>query len=176
MNFGLIFIQILGLAAWLLILLSYHRKDTDMILVFHILAATLFAIHYLFLDAYSGFVICTFEMIRDYLYYKTDKDKYIFLFSTFFYVAVGIFIYGGLLSLFPLFASFLDGFFLTKKKKIAVLGSIIVYILWFVYDIFVKSYAGMFADLVVIISNSLILFFNYNIYDQKDDKPVTVKH
>lgn len=175
MSIGLIFIQIIGIIAWLFILMGYRQKNTDMILAFHIVAVAFFAVHYLLLEAYSGFIICIFELIRDYLYYKTDKDKYIFLYSLLFYIMASFFIYDGILTLFPLFASLIDGFFLTKHKKVAVAGAIIVYIIWFIYDLFVKSYSGMFADIIVVISNLLILIFNYNIFDKKSSEPVIVK-
>lgn len=176
MNFEFIISQFIGFVAWILILISYHRKTTNQILIFHMMAALLFCIHYFLLNAYSGVLICCFEFIRDFLYYKFDKDNYIFYFSIFFYIIVGYFLCDKAFSYLPLVASFIDGFILTKNKKIIVLGSIIIYLLWFVYDIFVKSYIGMFSDIVVILSNILILIFNINIFDNGSDKPIVVKH
>ena len=76
-NFWLI--QLLGIVAWLLIVLSYYRENTNKILVFQIISTVLWCLHYYFLGAYSGLFICIFEVIRDSLYYKTDSDDYIFL-------------------------------------------------------------------------------------------------
>ena len=76
-----IIVQFIGLLAWCILAVSYYRENTNKILVFHILASVLYAIHYYFLGAYSGFFITVFEIFRDYGYYKTDADKYIFLAS-----------------------------------------------------------------------------------------------
>ncbi len=175
MNYCFIIAQLIGFIAWIIIIISYYRKNTNAILLFHMLATILFGIHYYLLDANSGFIICIFELFRDFLYYKSDKDDYIFLFSTFFYVIAIIFSFDGIISVFPFFASFFDGFFLTKTKKIVIIGSVVVYILWFVYDIVVKSYTGIFFDLVLVISNILILLFNYNIFKNNNNQSVIIK-
>lgn len=161
--------QLIGFIAWIIILFSYHRKDTNKILSFHIMAAILFCIHYYLLDAYSGFMICIFEAIRDFLYYITDKDNYIFLISIIFYILSGIFTYTCFLDVFPLIASFMDGYFLTKKKNIVVVGAIITYILWLVYDFHVKSFSGIVTDIIIIISNMSILLFKFNFFGEKNE-------
>ena len=71
-------IQLIGIIAWLLIVFSYYRKNTNKILVFQILSTVLWCLHYFLLGAYSGLFICMFEVLRDSLYYKTDADDYIF--------------------------------------------------------------------------------------------------
>ena len=175
MNLKFIIIQIIGLMAWVLIIFSYYRKNTNKILLFHMFASIFFAIHYFLLKAYGGFIICFFELIRDYLYYKSDKDHYIFLFTIFFYAAAIIFTYDGIISVFPFFASFFDGFFLTKERKIVIFGSIIIYILWFLYDFFVNSYSGMLFDIILVSSNLLIILFNYSIFSRNNGRQVIVK-
>ena len=156
MKYCFIISQFIGFVAWILILISYHRKTTNQILLFHMMAALLFGVHYFLLDAYSGVLICIFEFIRDFLYYKFDKDNYIFYFSIFFYILGGYFLCNKAISYLPLIASFIDGFILTKNKKVILFGSIIIYILWLGYDIFVKSYTGMFSDVIVILSPSCL--------------------
>ena len=76
MNYYFLSVQGLDIVAWLFILFSYYRKNTNKILVFQIIATSFFILHYYLLGAYSGVFICLLEEIRDYLYYKTDKDKY----------------------------------------------------------------------------------------------------
>ena len=79
------FIQLIGFVAWILLAISYYRKDTNHILVFQIISTILFCVHYLLLGAYSGLLICIYEVIRDYSYYKTDADNYIFMGSVLVY-------------------------------------------------------------------------------------------
>lgn len=81
MNYYNIFIQLLGLLAWLLLLISYYRKDTNRILLLQVIATILYCVHYLLLNAYSGLFICLVEVICDFLYYKTDKDELIYKIS-----------------------------------------------------------------------------------------------
>lgn len=168
MDLWFIFIQVLGLIAWFMLILSYYRKDTNRILVFQIIGTILYCIHYGLLGAYSGLFICAFEVLFDFGYYKTDKDKYIYIAS------VPIRIIGGLISfqiladLLPIIASLVDGYVLTKKKKIVVVGAIISYILWVIYDLFVGSYSGVITDGLVVLSNLSILLFNFNIFNRND--------
>jgi len=155
-----IFIQLIGILAWLMLILSYHRKDTNRILVFQIIGTLLYCLHYYLLGAYSGLFICACEVIFDYGYYKTDKDKYIYMAS------IPIRIFGGLISfrafidILPICASLIDGYSLTKKKKIVVIGAIISYTLWVIYDICVMSYSGALTDGLIVLSNISILLFN----------------
>lgn len=168
MDLWFIFIQVLGIIAWFMLILSYYRKDTNRILVFQIIGTILYCIHYGLLGAYSGLFICAFEVLFDFGYYKTDKDKYIYI------VSVPIRIIGGLISfqrwadILPIIASLVDGYVLTKKKKIVVVGAVISYILWVIYDLFVGSYSGVITDGLVVVSNLSILLFNFNIFNRND--------
>ena len=160
------FIQLIGFVAWILLAVSYYRKDTNHILVFQIISTILFCLHYLLLGAYSGLLICVYEVIRDYSYYKTDIDDYIFLGSILVYGISAYLTFTTVLDVFPYVASLIDGFFLTKKRNIVVLGAIVTYTLWLVYDLYAKSYSGAITDAIIIISNLYILFF------RKEDKKV----
>lgn len=155
-----IFVQVLGFVAWFIIVLSYYRKNTNKILLVQLLGNLLFCLHYLLLGAYSGLAICFLELLRDYSYYKTDWDNYIFAFSIPIYIIGGIFSYRTIIDLFPIIASLTDGWSLTKKKFIAVLGAIFSYGLWLVYDLTVKSYSGAITDTILILSNIYIIFTN----------------
>lgn len=161
------FVQLIGIIAWLLIVLSYYRKDTNKILVFQIISTVLWCVHYYLLGAYSGLFICVFEVFRDSLYYKTDKDDIIFIASVPVYVLYGILSYSGFLELLPIFSSTIDGFTLTKKKKIVVFGAVVSYTLWVIYDLAVESYSGALTDGIVVLSNLSILFFDKDIFNGK---------
>ena len=161
-------IQGLGIVAWLVLVVSYYRKDTNRILVFQVISTILYCIHYFLLGAYSGLIICIFEVIRDSLYYKTDKDNIIFIVSAIVYIIGSIFTFETVLDLFPIAASLLDGYTLTKKKKIVVIGAIISYTLWVIYDLYVKSYSGAITDGIVVLSNISILLFQFDLFKGKD--------
>ena len=166
MDYYFYFIQLIGFIAWILLALSYYRKDTNHILVFQIISTILFCLHYLLLNAYSGLLICIYEVIRDYSYYKTDADNYIFMGSVVVYSISAYLTFTSVLDLFPYIASMIDGFFLTKKRIIVVIGAIVTYTLWLIYDLYAKSYSGAITDGIIIISNLYILFF------RKEDKKI----
>ena len=159
LNLYFIFIQFIGFLAWFLLAVSYYRKDTDRILSVQLVANILFCLHYFLLGAYSGLLICVYDVLRDYLYYKTDKDNYIFVGSLVIYFISSVLTYTSLLDLFPYLASLIDGFFLTKKRVVVVFGAIITYTLWLLYDLYALSYSGAITDAIIIISNIYILLF-----------------
>lgn len=168
MDFEFIIIQIIGFVAWLFLAVSYYRKNTNKILVFQIIGTLLYCLHYLLLGAYSGLFICAFETIFDFGYYKTDKDKYIYLISIPVRIIGGLLTFGTIYDVLPILASLIDGYSLTKKKKLVVVGAVISYTLWVIYDICVMSISGAITDGIIALSNLAILFFNYNIF-KKDD-------
>lgn len=168
MDWRFIFIQILGILAWLLLILSYYRKDTNRILAFQIMGTILYCIHYWLLGAWSGLFICFFETLFDYGYYKTNKDKFIYIVSIPIRIIGGLVGFKSLIDILPIIASLIDGYTLTKNKKIVVIGAIISYGMWVIYDIFVRSYSGAITDGLIVISNLFILLFNFNILNHND--------
>lgn len=174
MDYNSMVIQGIGIIAWAMLVLSYYRKDTNHILVFQIIGTVLYCLHYGLLGAWSGLFICAFETIFDFGYYKTDKDKYIYLAS------VPIRIIGGLVGfhiwtdILPILASLTDGYTLTKKKKIVVFGAVISYTLWVIYDLCVGSYSGALTDGIIVLSNLSILLFNFDIFNRehRQEEPI----
>ena len=153
-------IQLIGALAWIVLILSYYRKNTNKILSFHIISTILDSIHYFLLGAYTGSFICIFESIRDYGYYKTDKDDYIFLGSIPVYVIMGLLTCHSIIDILPVFSSVIDGYTLTKDKKTVVFGAIIAYTCWVIYAIYVKSYVGIVVDGILVLSNLSIFLFD----------------
>lgn len=170
MDFNFWIVQGIGILAWLVLLISYYRDDTDKILLFQTVATILYCVHYYLLDAYSGLFICTFEVIRDYLYYRTDLDDYVFYASIPVYI-INIFVnFTGWFDLLPAFSSLLDGYTLTKKKDVVVIGAVISYTTWVIYDIFVMSYSCAITNALIVLSNLSILLFDFNPFNYKNKK------
>lgn len=149
--------QVSGFLAWLALLFSYYRKNTNKILVLHILSIVFYLLNYLFLGAWAGIFIIALELIRDFLYYKTDKDDLIFLSTIPIYILLFIIYRNNIIEIIPIAASLFEGFTLTKKKSIVVPGAIIVYFMWVVYDISVGAYTGALTDGLIVFSNICIL-------------------
>lgn len=168
MDIKFILIQLIAVVAWFFLFFSFYRKNTNKILIFQVVASILYCIHYYFLGAYSGLLMCALSVIFDYAYYKTDKDKYLYLVSIPLRIVCGFFSYSSFIDILPIVASLLDGYILTKDKKTIIAGSIIYYGIWTIYNIYVMSYSGAITDGILLISNLGILLFNYNIFNKKD--------
>ena len=170
LDWWFIIIQGIGIFAWIMLGLSYYRKDTDRILAFQIIGTFLYCVHYGLLGAWSGLFICACETLFDLGYYKTDKDKYIYMASIPIRIIGGMIGFSSLIDILPIAASLTDGYTLTKKKKFVVIGAVLSYTMWVIYDIFVGSYSGAVTDGLIVLSNLSILFFGYNIFDRKNRK------
>ena len=154
-------VQLLGLIGFVVSVVSYWNKDIKGILYLQLISGFFYIIHYYFLGAIEGLLVVGIELIRDFLYFKTEWSKYIFIGTIPFYVILGLEIYDGIISLYPLFASGVEGFGLSLKKSSAVVGAIISAGLWMVYDYVVGSYVGLITSLILFVSNMIIMFKYY---------------
>ena len=136
------------------------------------LASFLFCLHYFLLGAYTGVLICFYELVRDTLYLKTDKDNYIFLCSIPICIFGTALMYRELIDILPCISSIVDGYTLTKHKKIVIIGAIISYGAWVIYNISVGSYSGIFTDGILALSNLSILLFDKGLFKGKDIRKV----
>lgn len=157
MNTNFWLIQLIGLIAGIFLILSYFRKDTNKVLSFHIVSGSLDFIHYFLLHAYSGAFIYLLEATRDILYYKTDKDKIIFIISAILYLLISLCGVRTIYDYLPIVASLIDGYSLTLEKKYVTIGACISYSIWVIYNIHVLSISGLVIDGIIAISNIIIL-------------------
>ena len=165
MFYRLLFVQMIGFLGWIILVFSYYKKEVNQVLLFHMIATIFFSVHYYLLGAYSGLCICLIEVLRDFFYYKTDKDHYIFIISLILCFFSGVISVKNLIDFFPIVASLIDGYTLTKNKKTIAVGAIISYSMWVVYNLCVGSISGVFTDGVIVISNIFILLFHFNLFE-----------
>lgn len=150
--------------AWILLLISYHAKRENKVILYQIISSILYIINYFCIGALTGFWISLFELIKSIGYYKTDKDKYIFLYTLPIYLVIIYFTGLNLLTLLAVLGSLVDGYVLLKNKKTIVIGGIISYSLWTIYDLFYLDIVGTISDIFVVISNTSIIIKRYNKY------------
>ena len=158
-----------AILAWILLLISYHAKRENRVIFYQIMSSILYILNYFCIGALTGFWISIFELIKSIGYYKTDKDKYIFLYTLPVYLIIAIFTGFNIITLFAILGSLIDGFVLLKSKKTMVVGGMISYTLWIVYDLYFLDYAGALSDLFVVISNLTILIKGLSTYIRKSD-------
>lgn len=177
MDLMFILAQVFGVIAWFLLAISYYRENTNKILYVQLLSIVFYCLNYLFLGAFTGIVVIIIELIRDFCYYKTNKDNLVFLISIPFYLLIAYFARGNLIELIPIFASVFEGFTLTKKKYIVVPGAVFVYTLWIVYDMAVLSYTGAITDAIIVGSNIFIIVAYFiRLKRVRDFKVISVHH
>ena len=162
-----IFAQIIGIISWGLLVYSYYKKDINEILLYQVIGGIFEVLHYFLLGAFSGLTVVILELVRDFGYYKTKHDKCIFVLSLPVYFFIGYFSYNHIMDLLPVAASAIDGYVLTNKKKVAVVGSIVNNSLWLVYDMYCGSVIGVIAEILFILSNCYVMF--------KDNKQIKSK-
>ncbi len=156
--------QVCAIAAWIMLLASYHSKRENKVIFLQIMSSILYIANYFCIGADTGLWISVFELIKSIGYYKTDKDKYIFYFTIPIYAVIVYFTGFTPVTMLAVMGSLIDGYVLLKSKKTMVVGGILSYALWTVYDLVFLDFAGAVSDLFVVISNTSILVRGYNKY------------
>ena len=143
MNF--ILAQIFAFLSSLCLLFSFWQRNRKQILFFQVLDSSFDILQYFLLGAYTGSLISLLGATRAYTFSKTNNR------------------YNGFMSIIPLIAALTYTIVTWNKiEKNIRLFSILVFILWFIYDIFVKAYVSSITDIALIISNA-IAFYNLDI-------------
>lgn len=144
--------------AFIISLTTYHKKAKKNILTTAIISNTLKLIHYILLNATSGYTTKILGILRDIIIVKKEKYKCLssnIIFYTFIiiYILISILTYKDLTSLFPLIAALIylipiwNGNALTVKK-----AAFISSIFWLMYDISIFSITSIISDIVFSVS------------------------
>lgn len=165
MNLELIIIiiaQIFGIVSWLLLLYSYTKEDIDELLFIQILVCLFDVVSYLLLGADAGLLICLVELLKTILYYKTNKDRQIFIGTIVSYFLISLLTIKTWYAILPVLGSLIDSYGTSKDSKSANICSIISNTLWTIYDLLILSYVGAFNDITVVICNVGVLALGYS--------------
>lgn len=159
--------QIFGIFGLLVMIISLFQKNKDKMLWYVVFNGLFFGIEYLLLGAYSGMFSNFFGIGRTYISKEKEKKEklnkwYVLSFFIIGYIIIGFISFDGkLISLFPIIAEIIYVVTLWQKsvKKIR-LGTLLMVILWLIYDIIVKAYPSMITDLIVITSTIVAIITN----------------
>lgn len=162
MELYLIIANIIGFIAWIFLVASYYKKNINQLLFMQIIAISLYIVNYALLGAYVALFIEIFELIKSYLYYKTNKYKLVFYVSLPIYILIIYFTVNSYISIIPILASLIDGIGISNSKNGATISGIVSHILWVVYDVYFMAYTCVATDIIVILSNVGVLLFGYN--------------
>ena len=155
----MLYIQLIGFLAFFVLVLSFYKKNTRTIIAYQIVSNFAYTVHYLLLGALSGAYISFIGIFRNIAYLKVKKHKKIFasiIISL--YLLVTIVFYENVFSILPFIANsqYLLAM-LKNEKKILLISALISSSMWALYAVFVSSYAAMFTETILLISNTIQL-------------------
>ncbi|MEK7594589.1 MAG: YgjV family protein [Patescibacteria group bacterium] len=151
-------IQSIGFLALFFVVLSFQKNSRGKLLFFMLVGISLFVIHYALLGAWIGSLMNIIEAITVFVAYKKETDSWaqkIF----WLYAFVAIFIIAGaltaksLVDFLPVLAQIFGtiAVWQTKPRNIRLL-MLVPRPLWLIYNIAVGSYAGITAEVFILLS------------------------
>ncbi len=165
LTIGYVLSQIFIILSYVFLIITYYLKDRKQILLFNFASLGTTAISFIFLSAYTGFMMVIVATIRNIIflhdekkYGKRDKNTkrdwvilIILLLLTFLLTA---FSYSGLLSLLSVCGTMLYTYSVWQKNNLVyrILG-IPVGILWIGYNLYIVSLFGIVLETILLVSS-----------------------
>lgn len=165
--------QGIGVAAVIVLMLSFQSDKRKTILFSHIFASSLWSCHYLCLGVTTGMIMNLIGLLRSIVYYNRDKrwassNVFPYVFAAAFLVA-GAATYSDWSSLLPIVsmiaASFVMWLTSTKKLRAAYLPCSA---LWLAYNLINGSWAGA-ANEILVISSIFAAMLRFDRAKKKED-------
>lgn len=160
------YIQLIGLLAFCILVLSFYRKKVIDILIFQSTANFVYAVHYFLLGALSGAYISIISIIRNILLSINKKNKILISYIiVILYIIVTAIFYENVFSILPMVANSIYMICILKDNKLSLLkGQLVGSIIWLIYGICIVSYAEMIAETILCISSIIQIkkINNYN--------------
>lgn len=163
--------QVFVLLAYLFLGLTYLIKNKKWILFLSTMSTVSFTISYVFLSAWTGFVVNIIALFRNLIFYlvvrfaKNSKFwDYFTLILIFVMLAVGsIFTYDGVLSLMATAATMAYTYAIWNKegKNYKIFG-IVSSLMWIVYNAFIRSILGVVFEFIMVVCAIIGLIKNKN--------------
>ena len=155
------FVQVIGVFAFLILLISFWQKDRKKILFLQAVMSILYALHYFLLGAYSGSIVNIIGIFRAYTFSKKNNNKLyssnlvLYLFLVLFLVS-GVITYDNIFSILPIIAALLYTLAIWNDKSSTIrIGSLFVSCIWIIYNIIVGSHVGYITESILLISTAL---------------------
>lgn len=155
--FDLLIIQLFGVLGSLFMILSFWQKNKKNMLIFLMFDNLFYLIQYILLGALSGAMVNVIGFFRVLLFRKIEKNNnsksnLILCIILLLYIVSGIFTYSGINSLILIFVSIFYSFVLWQDKPSQIrIGSIIMLLIWCIYNIGVGAYASAIFDGILFI-------------------------
>lgn len=155
------YIQLIGLVAFSLLVLSYYKKKPATILLYQVAANFAYAVHYFLLGGLSGAFTSLIGIFRNIALIRLksiESKKLLAVLVILCYFGITLVFYENFYSIFPMIANSTYLLIMLKgSRKALIVGGIVSSTFWLLYAIFELSYAGMLTESIVIISNTIQL-------------------
>lgn len=154
---------IIGFCGTLMLFIMYQQNDRKMILLFQIIGASFFSIHFFLLGAYTGSILNAIAVIRAVVYSKRDNKFFGSEFWLWFFIVVsaiaGIFTWQGFESILPIIAMIVGSvsIWVIKPRHIRIL-SFIPSPMWLTYNIINVSIPGAVTEIFIMTSIAIAIF------------------
>jgi len=153
--------QAIGLISLILVVISFQQNNKKKLLNCQIFSCFFFAIHYLLLNATTGFFMNLINIIRNIMFVKCGKKipaKYISIIIVFI-ITMSIVFYDGFLSLIPGIAGIIYTLGASQKKlTITRISGVIAGCLFFVYNLKVFAIMALISTIIEILSIVLAIY------------------
>jgi hypothetical protein len=155
-------VQAVGVCALLIDILSVQRKRRTNILAMQMVASVTWVIHFFLLGAISGAAMNAVGIIRSLSYYKwrgKHRPRRVLYMILALSVIMAAITWQGALSVLPLAAMIIAATaFWQRGEQVVRILLLVAAPLWFAYNFFSHSYAGMTSDVLALVSLSLALY------------------
>lgn len=156
--------QLFGIFGLIVMVISLFQKDKNKMLIYVIFNGIFFGIEYLFLGAYSGMLSNFFGIARTCVSKEKEKNEkldkwYVLSFFLIGYIIIGLLTFDGkFISLLPIIAELIYVVTLWQKSVKSIrIGTLIMVILWLIYDIIVMAIPSAVTDLIVLTSTVIAI-------------------
>lgn len=169
---NMLFIQLLGAIAFIVLAMSYFKKEKKHILYIQIIAYVFFTLHYLLLNGITGCIcnIITLIALMTIYFFEKYNLKYKMIISIFFvilFLVINIIAFQNIYSIFPTIASIIAvTSFLNNDEDIIRVMGLISNTNWLIYAIVYKSYVSIIFESLTIIG--IFIAFIKNSFKKND--------
>lgn len=160
-------IRIFGIAGLIFCVIPFQFKKHKQIVLCKMFSEILFSIQYILMGAYTGAIVDLISGLRNFLFYKFVEKKrstlpLIILFSLL-VIVLGIFTWGGAMSLLPVTAKVLTTVsYGMKNEKLLRIITLPSCIFWIMYNAMVGGWEALIGDSLSLIS-ILIAIYKFDI-------------
>ena len=164
--------QIVGFVAMAIAMMSFQARRGKYIMLYQGIAASFWIFHYVLIGSYSGAAMNFVALVRNFVYmYKDKMSKRVSIATTSItalaFIVVGAVTWQGPITIVPVIGSLAATVaFFMKNENMLRTFSMIVSIMWLIYNITQFSIAGALNESLALVSIIVALIRYRNLYSK----------